>query len=211
MNGFNIKNKDHIKYPNVSSVTKPVPYGSNNSVPSPTENARSDDDVEDDRNNDDHNDDQYDLPVMVSEEKPQFLTQSDLNDLVRDFNLTKENAELLESRLKERNLLAEGTTFYWYRNREKNFLKFFSQHESLIFYNNVAGVMKLLGLANYKADDWRLFIDSFKTSLKKLVLLHNGSEYAPVPITHSVQLKETCENIKTLIEYIVLNMTSING
>jgi hypothetical protein len=36
-------------------------------------------------------------------------------------SLTKEKSELLGSRLKEKNLLAPGTTFYWYRNREKDF------------------------------------------------------------------------------------------
>ena len=47
--------------------------------------------------------------------QPVPLTQADLNDLTWDVNLSKESAQLLGSRLRENNLLAPGTTFYWYR------------------------------------------------------------------------------------------------
>ena len=49
---------------------------------------------------------------METKSELQLLTKSDLNDLVRDLSLTKNNAELLGSRLKERNLLADDTSFY---------------------------------------------------------------------------------------------------
>ena len=52
----------------------------------------------------------------------QLFSQSHLNDLTRDLNLPKDAAELLGSRLKERNMLAPGTSFSWYRHREKDFL-----------------------------------------------------------------------------------------
>ena len=35
---------------------------------------------------------------------PQLFSQGELNDLIRDFNLSKESSELLASRLKEKNL-----------------------------------------------------------------------------------------------------------
>ena len=44
-------------------------------------------------------------------------------------------------------------------------------------------------IIKYKADNWSLFIDSFKISLKA-ALLHNGSKYASKPVGHSVYLKE---------------------
>jgi len=43
--------------------------------------------------------------------------------------------------------------------------------------------------------------NSSKASLK-CVLLHNGNRYASVPIGHSVHLKETYKNMKTLITKI---------
>ena len=50
----------------------------------------------------------------------------------------------------------------------------------------------------YNAKDWRLFIDSSKASLKA-VLLHIGNALPSVPIGHAVHMKETYENMKTLL------------
>ena len=44
-------------------------------------------------------------------------------------------------------------------------------------------------------NDWQLFLDSSKRSLKR-VLLHNGNVYRAVPIGHSVYFIE--RNIMTL-------------
>ena len=41
-----------------------------------------------------------------------LFTQPELNDFVKDLNLPKECAERLGSKLKEKNLLADGTLFY---------------------------------------------------------------------------------------------------
>ena len=58
-----------------------------------------------------------------------------------------------------------------------------------------------LGIANYEANSWRLFIDSSKRSLK-CVLLHNTSKYTSIPIDHSAKLKEKYEPVKQLLECI---------
>jgi ligand-binding sensor domain-containing protein len=49
-----------------------------------------------------------------------MFTQLELNDVIRNLGLPKEKAELLGSRLKEKNLLAAGTSMFWYRSREKS-------------------------------------------------------------------------------------------
>ena len=56
-----------------------------------------------------------------------------------------------------------------------------------------------MGLPAYRSNDWRLFIDSSKRSLK-CVLLHNGNQYGSIPIGHSVTIKENYENIKVVLE-----------
>ena len=56
-----------------------------------------------------------------------------------------------------------------------------------------------MGITEYKPQDWRLFIDSSKRSLK-CVLLHNGNKYASIPIGHSTLLKEKYNNIKRVLE-----------
>jgi hypothetical protein len=50
----------------------------------------------------------------------------------------------------------------------------------------------------HRPDEWRLFIDSSKRSLKA-VLLHNGNTLPSVPVGHSVHLKETYENMVILL------------
>lgn len=202
VDSFNMKNRDHIKYPNVTSVSKPVVYEDNNIPPPllPSYATKFDESI-DVHNINESDDVETDLPYTEAKSEPQLFTQNDLNDLVRDLNLTKSNAELLGSRLKEKNLLAENTTFYWYRNRETECLDFFSQHESLMFCNNVPGLLKYLGVENYNPNDWRVCTDSSKRSLKA-VLLDNGSQYASIPVAHSVHMKETYDNIATLLKYV---------
>lgn len=105
--------------------------------------------------------------------------------------------KLLGSRLKENNLLAPGTSFSWFRNREKHFTPYFSQEEGLVYCYNVPGLMEQLKIT-YNVNEWRLFIDSSKRSLKA-VLLHNGNKYASVPVGHSVYLKECYENLELIL------------
>ena len=51
----------------------------------------------------------------------------------------------------------------------------------------------------YIAENWKLFIDSSKRSIKA-VLLHNGNKYASIPAGHSVQLKETYGNLALILD-----------
>ncbi|GBM51845.1 hypothetical protein AVEN_8708-1 [Araneus ventricosus] len=59
--------------------------------------------------------------------RPQPFSQSKPNDLVRDLGLSKDASVLLVSRLKNKNLLTPGSSFSWYRHREKEFTQFFSK------------------------------------------------------------------------------------
>jgi hypothetical protein len=53
----------------------------------------------------------------------------------------------------------------------------------------------------YYPSEWRLFINSSKRSLKA-VLPYNGNTVVALPIAHSVSLKETHENIETLLSCV---------
>lgn len=130
---------------------------------------------------------------------PQF-NQSELNSLVRELGLTKDKAEILGSRLQEKGCLAPGSTFSWYRNRERKFISFFMQEGDLIYCCNINGLIEKFGI-EYKSSEWRLFIDSSKTSLK-IVLLHNGNQYSSIPIGHSVHMKEQYENLAIILAKI---------
>ncbi|GBM12130.1 hypothetical protein AVEN_39469-1 [Araneus ventricosus] len=166
-----VKNKKNIFYPNFSSAIRPVTHTSEIPVPHP---PLSLDDIRTDSEDGDtlpHPDESS--SDFSGDEGPQPFSQSELNDLVRDLGLSKDGAELLGSRLKNKNLLTPGTSFSWYRHREKEFTQFFSNEVNLVFRNDVQGLMKCFDI-EYHPSEWRLFIDSSKTS-HKAVLLHNGN------------------------------------
>ena len=50
-------------------------------------------------------------------------------------------------------------------------------------------------------NEWRLFIDCSSKSLKA-VLLHNGKKHTSLLLAHSVHLKETYENVKTVLNVL---------
>ena len=73
------------------------------------------------------------------------------------------------SRLKGWNLLRRDTKVCFYRGRHEEFKDFFSQEDG-VFCNDVCSIMEVLG-HEYNPDQWCLFTDSSKVSLK-VVLLH---------------------------------------
>jgi hypothetical protein len=131
-------------------------------------------------------------PTTCSE--PQLFTQSELNDLMWDYGLSKYCAEILVSRLQSKNLLSPGTTFSWYRNRDKEFIRYFAHDGSLVYCSDISGLICKLGVVS----KWRFFKEPSKRSLK-WVLLHNGNKYASVPVAHSIQLNEKYENLEILL------------
>jgi hypothetical protein len=52
----------------------------------------------------------------------------------------------------------------------------------------------------HNTKEWRLFIDSFKVSLK--AVLHNGNKFPSEPVVHATNTEESYENMKILLEKI---------
>jgi hypothetical protein len=105
--GYNNKNKKGIKYPNLLSAIRPVSHGPDLPVPSPTDNLNDESEssfLQPDTEEMYFEPHQYDRPI------DKFI-QFELNDLIRELQLTKEKSELLSSRLREKNMLAFGVTF----------------------------------------------------------------------------------------------------
>lgn len=127
LKGIHCKKKHHAKYPDVSSAIKPVPHDPYLPVPEPnvimesSSNPKSGDAA-----------DTAEFGINKAEDdQPMPLTQSELNDLTRDLNLSEEFGQLLGSRLQDKHLLVvPGTTFYWYRDSEKELIKFCSFDEA---------------------------------------------------------------------------------
>ena len=126
------------------------------------------------------------------------LSQGQLNDLVRDLNLSKESSGLLASSLDEHHVLDSGTKITLYRNRDDLLLRFFTTKDDFVFCNNIPGLLAEKGLSKYNSDEWRLFIYS-SNSNSKCMPLHKGNKFACVPIAHSVVVKEHYLNVKMVL------------
>ena len=131
-------------------------------------------------------------------EKPRPFDQESLNDLVRDLDLGKGKSELLASRLKERNLLKPGVIVSYYRKRTAQLETLFTLHNDLCYCNDIPALFNYFNF-DYKASEWRLFVDGSKTSIKA-VLLHIGNVYPSVPVAYSTVLKETYDDLKFMLE-----------
>ena len=182
-----------VQYPDISSAKRPVRHSEGVPVPIFTElpelppaptpiiafleddDGATDEDLCFDNQNNDRN--------FGPKEMSQIFTQEELNDLVRDLDLSKESSEVLASRLNEKGLLHRSASVTFYRNREKILLQFFTEDEDMVFCNNVSGLLHCMGVSEYRKTDWR----------------HNGNVYAAIPIGHSTTLKEKYEAIKKVL------------
>jgi hypothetical protein len=138
--GYNSKNKKVILYPNLPSALRPAVHGPEILVPQPTEifeDASS--------NSSDSGGDDEEFQCHAESPSPKLFTQSELNDVTRDLGLPTEKAELLGSRLKEKNFSAAGTPIYWYRNKEEEFTSYFSQDGDLVYCCNIPELMQKFG------------------------------------------------------------------
>ena len=194
--GFNLKNKKDISYPSIQSAIRTIPHGPVvpiHSLPDSLDDILDDHETLAQQGDSEEDNDCYD----PSTTDPIPFSQSELNNLVRELGLTKDSAEVLGSRLKDKDMVAPCTSFPWYRSKEKELISFFSQEGDLVFCSDVSGLMACFKI-EYAPDERRLFINSSKRSLKA-VFLHNGSKYASMPVGHSVHLKECYENLELVL------------
>ncbi len=119
--GFSVKSNHKIIYPNLDSARRPIPHDDTLPIPFPPQD-RLDfiaDEMEteegavdgDQLQSTDHD---YTVEEIL---EPKTFTQEELNDLVRDLALSKEKAELLSSKLKQKHLLDKNILICHYRCR----------------------------------------------------------------------------------------------
>jgi len=186
--------------PNIPSALLPVPQGEGISVPEPPKEFTIDSDEDEGESTSGSPKPPASTEPHVSHGRssapqPHILTQDELNDLVCDLELSKSKAELLGSGHKQWNLLEKIVRISSFRSRHQQLVPFFRKEDDLVFCYDVDGLMNALGI-KYGPQEWRLFIDSSKLSLKA-VLLHNGNPHPSIPVGHAVHMKETYENLSS--------------
>ena len=77
---------------------------------------------------------------------------------------------------------------------------YFDVNDNLCYCKDISRLMIEIDY-EYPGNEWRLFIDSSKSSLKP-VLLHNGKITTFTPVAHAINMKETYEAMKTCLEAI---------
>ena len=203
---FNASSRKKIKYPNLRYSMRSVPHSDDLPVPTPPVNkdllSSSDEEMPSRKDSAESISlEDIESPFSgTSGNEPHWITQEDLNDLARDLCLSKQQSELLASRLKQWNLVQEDVRIASFRNRNKDLASFFDMENKLCYCTNIPDLFTSLGLP-HNPSDWRLFIDSSKRSLKD-VLLHKENKYPSIPIAHYVHLKESYDNMELLLEAI---------
>ncbi|KAH9631001.1 hypothetical protein HF086_000727, partial [Spodoptera exigua] len=144
--GFTKKIKHNIKYPDVPSMSKPVPHSAEMPPPLPPSKNEIEVPEEPDLPNvveysEESSEDPEFLPSTSSLGRPHLINQNELNDLIRDLDLSIRQAELLGSRLKEWNLLAPNTNVSVQRKRNKKLASFYSNFENICYCNDIETLM----------------------------------------------------------------------
>lgn len=202
--GHSRRTKNAVTYPKVTSMDMPIPHSSERPVPAPPSDTKLLDDAEVTIGAMDISTpaasvepSMYEPPCSIVQ---QSFTQDELSDLIRDLSLSKKQAELLASRLRERNLLVPGVRVCLYRERSKELTQYFATEGSLCYCRDIRGLFTWLGI-EYRASEWYLFVDGSKTSIKA-VLLHIGSALPSIPVGHSTTLKETYEDLRFMLNRV---------
>ena len=121
--------------------------------------------------------------------------------------LTKSSAEILTSRLCEWDSVNENVRITSQRRRHEQFSLYFRLSEGLCCCHDVRGLFHAMGI-QLEVSEWRLFIDSSCRSLKA-VLLHNTNQWPSIPLAHSVQMKETYDNMKVREPFIIFECSHL--
>ena len=159
-------------YPNLPTGISPVPHSAELPVPKPPPNMTLSDSESSDEDVGQANKNMACDPTFTgdcSSNEPHLLSQGNLNYIFRDLNLSKQQDELLGSRLKGFNLLRQDIKVCFYRGRHEEFKDFFSQEDGVVFCNDVCSVMEVLG-HEFNPDQWRLFIGWSKVTWGRLSL-----------------------------------------
>ena len=143
LTGVTAKSKHIVQYPHLPSAIRPVPHSAELPVPKPPTNMTLSDSESSDEDVGQANKNMDFDPTFAracSSSEPHLLSQGDLNEIVRDLNLSKKQAEPLYSRLKNWNLLHQDTKVCFNCGHHEEFNDFLSLEDGVVFCNDICSV-----------------------------------------------------------------------
>lgn len=193
-----------FQYKSVASAGIPLPHNPNTLPPKPFKVCQSEIQTNDQNIFNEPMESEYDPPQSAGTIacKHVEITQEYFNKMVRKLKLSGRKSDILRKMLKDVNVLSPDVTYFGTRNRHSGLLPFFacSEDNTFAYCNNIPGLMVAMNI-KYIPDEWRLFIDSSKRSLKA-VLLNKNNSINPVPLAMSSNTTESYESMKLIIDCV---------
>ena len=160
--GFRSKYRKKITYPNLDSVLRSVSHNPSMPATIPPEDGLSSlaDELVFDKDTSSASSDASGYEYEPEENlKPILLfTQDQLNNLIKDLELSKQKAEFLASWLQENNLLQKDMLVSHCRKHNADLSTVFRLDGPLCYCHDITSLFEKLG-ENHIASEWRLFLD----------------------------------------------------
>lgn len=131
------------------------------------------------------------------------INQERFNMIERQLKLSERQAIILSKHFKSLKILALGVKVLGFRKRQQELLDFFNVNEenTFAYCSNIAGLMGFMNI-EYKSEDWRLFIDLSKRSLKAVLISVTNKTKTSVPIAMTSNIKESYESMKMILDAV---------
>lgn len=144
------------------------------------------------------------LPPTTSNQPktPETIQKEELDGIVAELGLGKKKSEVLASFLKSKHVLARGGNVSAFRHRDADLKECYivNDEKDFAWCWSIERLMRSMRI-EYNADDWRLFIDSSKNSLKAL-LLHHTNKQPSIPIAYSTKTKEDYDQMAHILNLV---------
>ena len=199
---FTRRTANSIIYPDLPSAIRPRAYDEGEEPPVFSSDLLNvvlsdDDDVPNMKKSDEDDDD------WLPNDEPKSISQRQLDLFVRRLGLSKQDACLAGSMLREIGVLAKETRTSVYKTRDAAYVPFYKRSEdnNFVFCCDSPGLLMKIGIYTQVENDWWLFIDGSTRSVKA-VLLHNENAYQAIPIANSITAKESYETMKSILQLV---------
>ena len=157
--GIGKKNRLNISYPSIPSAIQSVLHS--DEFPPSVFNGFVSSEDEETESEEEHMKMEYKRTDTQSENSSteckkavtQQFSQLELNDLVRDLDLSKQAAEILASRLNEKHVLHSSAKVLFYRKRDELFLPYFKEEKQRVYCDNVPRLLGESGIPSYNLEE----------------------------------------------------------